>query len=102
MSSSRRYSGSASSSRRVSSLTNFGAFVDLGGLEGLVHVSEISHQRVDDPQKVLQLGRAGFVVMVPCIVVAVTVLYIWQKCTQISSNIIGILGHSRIGVVVAD
>ncbi len=42
----------------VASVTDFGAFVDLGGLSGLVHVSEISHQRVDRPADVLQPGQA--------------------------------------------
>jgi ribosomal protein S1 len=41
----------------VSSLTDFGAFVDIGGIEGLVHVSEIGHQRVNTPAEVLQLGQ---------------------------------------------
>ncbi|HEY8517965.1 MAG TPA: S1 RNA-binding domain-containing protein [Candidatus Binatia bacterium] len=41
----------------VSSVTAFGAFVDLGGVSGLVHVSEISHQRVDRPADVLQPGQ---------------------------------------------
>lgn len=40
----------------VSSITNFGAFVDLGGVDGLVHVSELSWQRVDDPHEVLRVG----------------------------------------------
>ncbi len=44
-------------SGKVSSLTGFGAFVDLGGLEGLVHVSELSHQRVGNPAEVLQVGQ---------------------------------------------
>jgi small subunit ribosomal protein S1 len=38
---------------RISRLTPFGAFVDLGGLEGLVHVSEISRTQVKDPADVL-------------------------------------------------
>lgn len=41
----------------VTSLTDFGAFVDIGGIEGLVHVSEIGHQRVNTPSEVLQLGQ---------------------------------------------
>ena len=41
----------------VDSLADFGAFVDLGGLRGLVHVSEISHQRVDKPSDVLEVGQ---------------------------------------------
>ena len=42
---------------KVASLTNFGAFVDLGGVQGLVHVSEISRQRVEDPASVLSVGQ---------------------------------------------
>src|SRR5690606_6798294 len=38
----------------VASLTDFGAFVDLGGVSGLVHVSELSHQRVTRPADFLQ------------------------------------------------
>ena len=42
---------------KVASLTEFGAFVDLGGVQGLVHVSEISHQRVERPEDALQVGQ---------------------------------------------
>ena len=41
----------------VSNLTAFGAFVDLGGVEGLIHVSEISWGRVRHPADVLHLGE---------------------------------------------
>jgi small subunit ribosomal protein S1 len=41
----------------VTNLCSFGAFVDLGGLEGLVHVSELSWGRVDRPQDVLESGQ---------------------------------------------
>jgi small subunit ribosomal protein S1 len=41
----------------VSSVRDFGAFVDLGGLEGLVHVSELSHQRVAHAQDVVKSGQ---------------------------------------------
>ena len=41
----------------VSSVRDFGAFVDLGGVEGLVHVSELSHQRVAHAQDVVQAGQ---------------------------------------------
>ena len=41
----------------VSNLCNFGAFVDIGGADGLVHVSELSWQRVRHPQEVLQVGE---------------------------------------------
>jgi small subunit ribosomal protein S1 len=42
----------------VTRLTSFGAFVDLGGLEGLLHVSEISRQQVADPADRLQTGQS--------------------------------------------
>lgn len=42
---------------RVSNLTEFGAFVDLGGVDGLVHLSEIAWERVDHPSEVLQVGQ---------------------------------------------
>ena len=41
---------------RVSSVVNFGAFVDLGGMDGLVHVSELSWKHVDHPSSVVQVG----------------------------------------------
>jgi small subunit ribosomal protein S1 len=40
----------------VTSITNFGAFVDLGGADGLIHVSELSWGRVDNPRQVLKVG----------------------------------------------
>ena len=40
----------------VSSVVNFGAFVDLGGRDGLVHVSELSWKHVDLPSSVVQVG----------------------------------------------
>ena len=41
----------------VARLTNFGAFIDLGGVDGLVHVSEISHTHVAKPSDVLKVGE---------------------------------------------
>lgn len=40
----------------VSSVVNFGAFVDLGGMDGLVHVSELSWQHVNHPGEVVKVG----------------------------------------------
>ncbi|MGD2113523.1 MAG: S1 RNA-binding domain-containing protein [Acidobacteriota bacterium] len=40
----------------VTSVTSYGAFVDLGGVEGLLHVSEMSHGRVEDPESLLSAG----------------------------------------------
>ncbi len=42
---------------KVARLTDFGAFVDLGGVDGLVHISEISHDRVKNPADVLTKGE---------------------------------------------
>lgn len=41
----------------VTNITDFGVFVDLGGVEGLIHVSEISWGRVHHPTDVLKLGQ---------------------------------------------
>ena len=41
----------------VTSVRDFGAFVDLGGVEGLIHVSEIGHGRVSHPSEVLEPGQ---------------------------------------------
>ena len=40
----------------VKSLTTFGAFVDLGGVDGLVHISELSWQRIKHPSEVVSVG----------------------------------------------
>ena len=40
----------------VKNVTDFGAFVDLGGVDGLLHISEMSWGRVDDPKSVLKVG----------------------------------------------
>jgi len=41
----------------VTNVTEFGVFVDLGGVEGLIHVSELSWGRVQHPKEILQLGE---------------------------------------------
>jgi small subunit ribosomal protein S1 len=47
----------------VSSLRSYGAFVDLGGVEGLLHVSEIAHERIEDPKDLLTEGQMVQVVI---------------------------------------
>ena len=42
---------------KVSRITNFGAFIDVGGVDGLVHISEISYKHVDKPSDVLKAGQ---------------------------------------------
>jgi len=41
----------------ISSIVNFGAFVDLGGVDGLVHVSELSWKHIDHPSEVVEVGN---------------------------------------------
>ena len=41
---------------RVKNVTDFGAFIDLGGADGLLHISEMSWGRVENPKKVLKVG----------------------------------------------
>lgn len=43
---------------KVSRLTDFGAFVDLGGVDGLIHISEMSWGRITNPKEVLKEGQA--------------------------------------------
>jgi small subunit ribosomal protein S1 len=42
---------------KVIGIKEFGAFVDLGGAEGMVHISELSHIRINHPEEVLSLGQ---------------------------------------------
>lgn len=41
----------------VQRITDFGAFIDLGGIDGLVHISQLSHQHVDKPSDVVKEGQ---------------------------------------------
>ena len=41
----------------VKNITDYGAFVDLGGIDGLLHVTDISWQRINHPSEILQLGQ---------------------------------------------
>ena len=41
----------------VQRLTNFGAFVDIGGIDGLVHISQLSYQHIDKPSEVVEEGQ---------------------------------------------
>ncbi len=42
---------------KVTGFKPFGAFVDLGGIEGMLHVSELGYMRVETPEEILQLGQ---------------------------------------------
>jgi small subunit ribosomal protein S1 len=42
----------------VKNITDYGAFVDLGGVDGLLHVTDIAWRRVNHPSEVLQIGQA--------------------------------------------
>lgn len=41
----------------VKSLTDFGAFIDLGGVDGLLHISEMSWNRIKHPREILEVGQ---------------------------------------------
>lgn len=41
----------------VKNITNYGVFVDVGGIDGLLHSSDISHQRINHPTDVLEIGQ---------------------------------------------
>ena len=41
---------------RIRKLTDYGIFVDLGGIDGLVHVTDISWNRINHPSNVLEIG----------------------------------------------
>jgi len=43
---------------KVTRLMDFGAFVDIGGIEGMVHISEISHGRINHPSELLKPGQS--------------------------------------------
>lgn len=59
---------------KIASLTDFGAFVDLGGVQGLIHISELARGRVEHPSDVLEVGDS----------IEVKVLKIEQKGRRIS------------------
>ncbi|MCB0969869.1 MAG: S1 RNA-binding domain-containing protein, partial [Ilumatobacter sp.] len=45
-------------SGHVARLTNFGAFINLGGVDGLVHISELSWKRIKHPNEVVRVGES--------------------------------------------
>ena len=62
---------------RIKNITDYGAFVDLGGIDGLVHVTDISWKRVNHPSEVLELGQS----------LKVKVLKFDQELTRLSLGI---------------
>jgi len=42
---------------KITKLADFGAFIDIGGVEGMVHISEISHARIKHPSEILKTGQ---------------------------------------------
>lgn len=50
----------------ITNITDFGAFVDLGGVEGLIHVSELSWGRVENPAQFLKIGQKVKVIILQC------------------------------------
>ena len=48
----------------VKNITDYGAFIDLGGIDGLLHVTDISWKRINHPEEVLQIGQNVDVVVI--------------------------------------
>lgn len=48
----------------VRNITDFGAFVDLGGIDGLLHISQISWKRIRKPEEILQIGQEVEVIVI--------------------------------------
>jgi len=42
---------------KVTKLADFGAFIDIGGVEGMIHISEIAHARIRHPSEILKMGQ---------------------------------------------
>ena len=49
---------------KVTALTDFGAFVDIGGVEGLIHISELAHRQVASASEVVKVGEQVDVIIV--------------------------------------
>jgi len=49
---------------RVARLESYGAFIDVGGVEGLLHVSNLAHRRIEHPQELLKIGQELEVVVI--------------------------------------
>ena len=62
---------------RIKNITDYGVFVDLGGIDGLVHVTDISWKRINHPSEVLELGQS----------LKVKVLKFDQELTRLSLGI---------------
>lgn len=41
----------------VKNITNYGVFVDLGGVDGLIHITDLSHNRISNPEEVVEVGQ---------------------------------------------
>jgi len=70
----------------VTSVHDYGAFVDIGGVEGLLHVSEISHQKIQSAQEALQPGQK----------LKVAILKLDQEANKISLSLKALLADPWI------
>lgn len=62
---------------KITNITDFGVFVDLGGIEGLVHVSELSWGRVQHPKKIVEVGQE----------IDTIVLQVNEECARVALSI---------------
>ena len=82
----------------VARLTQFGAFIDLGGVDGLLHISEMSHERIEKPEDVVTPGQE----------IEVEILRIEKEAGRISLSMKGkkvsawntVLDQFQVGAIV--
>ena len=48
----------------VKNITNYGVFIDLGGVDGLIHITDLSWGRVNKPEELVQLDQKLYVVII--------------------------------------
>jgi small subunit ribosomal protein S1 len=53
----RRYPQSTRLFGKVTNITDYGAFVDLGGIDGLLHITDMAWKRVKHPSEVVSVGQ---------------------------------------------
>jgi len=60
---------------KISSIVSFGAFVDIGGMDGLVHVSELSWRHVENPNEIVKVGDSVTIKVLESIMIKKEYLY---------------------------
>ncbi len=67
---------------RVTSIADFGAFVNIGGADGLIHLSEMSWDRLEHPNQLLKVGEEVKVKLSALIAIAAVLVFPYAHCRQ--------------------